>query len=126
ESGILYGSAQTMHLTITGGDVGGSTGFERSKNRLLNKIATLEVSEEEMTTLVDRYGGNAGKVLSIFEEQHEKANYMDPVVLAELIYAIEEELTYTPSDFFIRRTSALFFDIDWVRTHKDGVIRYMS
>src|SRR5699024_10247400 len=82
--------------------------------------------EEEMTTLVDRCGGNAEKVLSIFEEQHEKANYMDPVVLSELIYAIEEELTYTPSDFFIRRTSALFFDIDWVRTHKDGVISYMS
>src|SRR5699024_3738246 len=61
ESGIVYGSSQTMHLPISGGDVGGSTGFERFKNQLLNKIATFEVSEEEMTTLVDRYGGNAEK-----------------------------------------------------------------
>src|SRR5690625_7724160 len=51
---------------------------------------------------------------------------MDPTVLAELIYAIEYELAYTPSDFFIRRTSALFFNIDWVREHKQTVIDYMS
>src|SRR5699024_8487759 len=101
ESGILYGSSQTMHLPICGGDVGGSSRFERFKNQLLNKIATLEVSEEEMTTLVERYGGSAEKVFSIFEEQHENANYMDPVVLSELIYSIDDELTYTPSDFFI-------------------------
>ena len=126
ESGILYEASSTVHLPISGGDVGGSKGFERFKNEQLNKIDSFEMSEEEMTTLVDRYGGNTDKVLRIFEEQQKKANYMDPVVLAELIYAIEEELTYTPSDFFIRRTSALFFDIDWVRTHKDSVIRYMS
>src|SRR5699024_4620386 len=84
ESRILYGSSQTLHLPSSGCDVGGSTGFVRSNNQLLHKIATFEVAEEEMTTLVDRYGGNAEKVLSIFEEQHEKANYMDPVVLAEL------------------------------------------
>src|SRR5699024_963102 len=67
ESVILYGSSQTMHFPISDGDVGGSTGFERFKNQLLNKIATFEGSEEEMTTLVDRYGGNAEKVLIIFE-----------------------------------------------------------
>src|SRR5690625_1043976 len=51
---------------------------------------------------------------------------MDPIVIEELIYANEYELAYTPSDFFIRRTSALFFDIDWVREHKQTVISYMS
>ncbi|MBR3320897.1 MAG: glycerol-3-phosphate dehydrogenase, partial [Exiguobacterium sp.] len=29
-------------------------------------------------------------------------------------------------DFLIRRTGAMFFDIDFVLQHKDGVLRYMA
>ncbi|MNC77746.1 Aerobic glycerol-3-phosphate dehydrogenase [compost metagenome] len=43
-----------------------------------------------------------------------------------LKYAIEEEMTVTPADFFVRRTGDLFFRINEVREWKTTVIRYMS
>ncbi|EPY09133.1 glycerol-3-phosphate dehydrogenase, aerobic, partial [Paenibacillus alvei TS-15] len=42
------------------------------------------------------------------------------------VYAIEEEMTLKPVDFFIRRTGALFFNIQWVRDWKQPVIAYMA
>ena len=47
-------------------------------------------------------------------------------VYAQLMYSIEHEMVVTPADFFIRRTGALFFNIDWVRTWKDEVIAFME
>jgi glycerol-3-phosphate dehydrogenase len=43
-----------------------------------------------------------------------------------IVYAIEEEMAATPSDFFIRRSGALFFHIDWVRKWREPVIDYMA
>lgn len=31
----------------------------------------------------------------------------------------------TPLDFFIRRTGALYFSLDWVEKWKDPVLRYL-
>lgn len=126
ESGILYESSTTKYLPISGGDTGGAKGFELFKNQLLNQSSFFKISEEKMNVLVDRYGSNVKKVLEIYQENLEKTNDLEPIVLAELIYAIEDELAYTPADFFIRRTSALYFNIEWVNIHKDSVINYMS
>src|SRR5699024_12298069 len=51
---------------------------------------------------------------------------MDLVVFAQLIYGIEYEFVYTPADFFIRRTGALFFDINGVEEQMTAVINYMA
>jgi glycerol-3-phosphate dehydrogenase len=39
---------------------------------------------------------------------------------------MSEEMTATPSDFFVRRTGAVYFDINWSREYKDAVINYMA
>jgi glycerol-3-phosphate dehydrogenase len=50
-----------------------------------------------------------------------------PVTLfAQLKYAIEHEMAYSPVDFFNRRTGALLFDINTVKTYKDQVIDFMA
>jgi glycerol-3-phosphate dehydrogenase len=42
------------------------------------------------------------------------------------VYAIERESAVKPVDFLIRRTGALFFNIDWVQRWKSGVIEAMA
>lgn len=126
EFGILYESSSTKFLPISGGDVGGSKGFELFKKQLLTQASVYKISEEKMNILISRYGSNVKKVLEIYQENLKKPIDLDSVVLAELIYAIEDELACTPADFFIRRTSALYFDINWVENHKCSVINYMS
>ncbi|WP_127587786.1 glycerol-3-phosphate dehydrogenase/oxidase [Paenibacillus koleovorans] len=50
----------------------------------------------------------------------------EAVVRAEVQYAVNEEMAVKPVDFFIRRTGALYFDIEWVKRWKTQVLDWMS
>ncbi|WP_188454106.1 glycerol-3-phosphate dehydrogenase/oxidase [Virgibacillus oceani] len=128
EQGILYSKSETEHLPISGGEVGGSKGFTRFKQRKIEEGIVLGINENTVELLVQRYGANVDTIFEIFQDKSAEANEegLDPIVFAELIYAIEYELAYKPVDFFIRRTGGLFFEIEWVRKHKDNVINYMA
>ncbi|MFD2629133.1 glycerol-3-phosphate dehydrogenase/oxidase [Oceanobacillus kapialis] len=128
EEGILYSKSETEHLPVSGGEVGGSKGFKDFKNRKVSQATAQGLDEQTALMLVQRYGANFDKVMELYETNIEKAKTedIDPVVIAELLYAMKYELAYKPVDFFVRRTGALFFEIGWVRDHKDNVIRYMA
>ncbi|WP_053218614.1 glycerol-3-phosphate dehydrogenase/oxidase [Virgibacillus senegalensis] len=128
EEGVLYSSSETRNMPISGGDVGGSKGFERYRQQKITEGTALGLGEEEAASLVDTYGSNVERVFSMYTDlQNEAAeNGIDPLVFAQLRYAIDEELIYKPVDFFVRRTGALFFHINWVREHKDNVITYLA
>lgn len=128
EEGILYSSTETKYLPISGGDVGGSKGFEQFKKEKLTEGTNLGIPEETTQQLIEQYGGNVDQLFKIYQDNKEtaKTQQIDPFVLTELIYGMTYELVYKPVDFFIRRTGALFFDIDWVREHQTSVIDYMA
>ncbi|WP_077624400.1 glycerol-3-phosphate dehydrogenase/oxidase [Sediminibacillus massiliensis] len=126
--GILYSSSSTKHLPISGGDVGGSAGFKVFAKEKIEEAVALGLSPEDANSIVQRYGANVTEILDIYHNQKsaaEKAK-LDPLVYAMLRYATEQEACYKPADFFIRRTGALFFHIDWVKANKTGVINYMK
>lgn len=128
EDNILYSGSVTEHLPISGGDVGGSKGFQKFKETKISEAADLGIEKETAIFLVQKYGANTDKIFELYQDEKVNAEnaQIDPIVFAELTYAIEYELTYKPVDFFIRRTGALFFDIGFVRAHKDNVIAYMA
>lgn len=128
EEEILYSTSNTKNLPISGGDVGGSKGFEQFKKDQLDRARSLEIPEETAEKLINMYGGNVGLLFEIYLNHKEEAEQegIDPFVLAELIYGMKYELVYKPVDFFVRRTGALFFDIDWVKDNKTDVINYMA
>ena len=128
EQGKVFPKKLTKNLPISGGDVGGSEGFKRFVINKINIGKELGLTEEMAKKLTFRYGSNVDFVLNIYRDEKEKAQAenLDPVVYASLRYAIDHELAYKPVDFFIRRTGAIFFDIDWVQEHKDSVTRFMK
>ncbi|WP_010532146.1 glycerol-3-phosphate dehydrogenase/oxidase [Lentibacillus jeotgali] len=128
EYGILYSESETEHLPISGGEVGGSKGFQQFKERKIAEAADLGIAEETAIFLVQKYGANVNQIFELFQgekAQAEKAG-IEPIVFAELRYALDNEMAYKPVDFFVRRTGALFFDIDFVTAYKDNVINYMA
>lgn len=128
EEQILYTKSQTHDLRVSGGEVGGSKGFADFKKLKVAEAVEMGIPEEIANVLVQKYGANADVVLSFYESKQQEAKEanIDPIVFAQLLYGIEQELVYKPVDFFIRRTGALYFDIDWVREHKDAVVDYMA
>ncbi|GAB4072902.1 glycerol-3-phosphate dehydrogenase [Barrientosiimonas marina] len=125
---ILYSECKTVHLPISGGDVNGSTGFQALREQKLTEAADLGIKDETARFLIQKYGGNIDEIFNLYQREYSRAaeEGIEPIVFAELLYAIDQEMVYKPVDFFIRRTGALFFDIDFVREHKDPVINYMA
>ncbi|MBP3952532.1 glycerol-3-phosphate dehydrogenase/oxidase [Bacillus suaedae] len=128
EEGKSFPPTKTKHLPISGGDVGGSEGFKTFVNNKLNDGKRIGLAEKVARKLIYRYGSNVDHIFNTYRDEKEKAaaESIDPIVYAEVKYAIDHELAYKPIDFFIRRTGALFFDINWVRKHEESVIKFMK
>jgi glycerol-3-phosphate dehydrogenase len=123
-----FGPSRTRELPISGGDVGGSAGWERYAAKAAGEGAKLGFKPADAEAIARRYGSNASKVFAYADRARElEKRYGLPVRIgAELLYAIEAEMAATPADFLIRRTSRLFFDIASVRRWKDHVAAAMG
>ncbi|WP_444685024.1 glycerol-3-phosphate dehydrogenase/oxidase [Alkalicoccus luteus] len=118
----------TDKMKLSGGDVGGSDQLESFIQKAVEEGVKLGLSVAEAERLSNLYGSNVMRVFEILELQGEEAKiYGLPAgVFASLVYGIEEEMVYSPIDFFNRRTAALFFNIDFVQRYKDNVLKYMA
>lgn len=128
EEGILYSSSETASLAISGGEVGGSEGFKVFKKNMMLKGTAFGLNRKMVAKLTHRYGANLDTIFHLLMKKmvEAKRENIDPLVFAELCYAIEYEMAYKPTDFFIRRTGALYFEMDWVKRHKRNIVRYME
>jgi glycerol-3-phosphate dehydrogenase len=127
EKGQIYKESQTKTYPISGGDVGGSQGFKPYILLKEREAAEYGFSQEEGRRLVEMYGSNVNKVFQYgkaFDADENKT--LSKIIYAQLMYSIEHEMAITPADFFIRRTGALFFNIDLVRTWKEEVVAFME
>ncbi|MEK3881887.1 FAD-dependent oxidoreductase [Paenibacillus sp. PL2-23] len=118
----------TKHLPISGGEVGGSAKWPAFLSRSAEAGVKAGVPKQEARIIAQRYGANADRIFRLAREDAAAAERhgLPPALYATLLYAIDEEMALRPADFFIRRTGALFFDIEQVRMWKDAVIGAMS
>lgn len=120
---LKYGKSITKNLPISGGETSGSKFFESFVEKRTMKGQELGLTEEQSHYLAKFYGTNVDKVFNYIKQA--KGN-LPPIVYGQLYYAINEESACTPSDFFVRRTGALLFNIHLVRQYKQLVIDEMS
>nr|WP_295970033.1 glycerol-3-phosphate dehydrogenase/oxidase [uncultured Bacillus sp.] len=127
EEGLTFKPCQTKKLPVSGGHFGGShlVSFFVEKHRMAALSAG--ITEEQYMRLVHRYGTNINHIIRIAHTYDPQTCYTLPLdVYAEVLYAIEYEMIVKPADFFIRRTGALFFQINGARRWKKAVIELMS
>ncbi|SDE29749.1 glycerol-3-phosphate dehydrogenase [Paenibacillus sp. UNCCL117] len=118
----------TKTLPISGGDVGGSAKFPSFVREQVQQGVRLGLTQAEAEQLVRRYGTNIRDVYALLPAAAEQAGRygLPSAVYAALQYGIQREMVAKPADFFIRRTGALFFQVDAVRAWKEGVLQAMS
>ena len=116
---------QTKEQVLSGGDVGGSEGFDRFITKGI-RIGTdnFNLEEDVAEKLTHRYGSNVERVYDYLMEDNQTG--LDDMTYAMLRYGLEEEMVIHPIDFLLRRSSMMLFNIDKCLEVKDGVIDYMA
>lgn len=128
EGGKSYAASQTKRIPMSGGELGGSAGFEAFVQRKTKEGAHFGFGKEEAAFLAQRYGSNVDALFALAKSASElAAAFKLPLVLAtQLRYSLEAEMTVKPTDFFIRRTGDLFFRIGHVQQWKEPIIAAMA
>lgn len=118
---------QTQSMAISGGDVGGSKNYPsfvaKKVEELMNEFHLSQKDAQKLTRL---YGSNIEFIQGFMVDLSDKTNVATLPVLAALEYGIQYEMVTKPIDFLIRRTGAMFFDIDWVKQWKQQIVAYMA
>jgi len=128
DEGVTFKECQTINLPISGGDVGGSKNFSKFIQSVESAGVEYGLTNEESHDLAQFYGSNVSKVFESFNKyknDNEKLG-LPNVIFAKLVYSIDHEMVVTPTDFYLRRTSDLLFNIDEVETWKEPVCDYMA
>ncbi|WP_273123072.1 glycerol-3-phosphate dehydrogenase/oxidase [Bacillus weihaiensis] len=126
DSTVTYKSSMTKSYPISGGNVGGSKGYPSFLSKKENEASSFGFTAEEGRKLAAMYGSNVEKLFEYGKQYDKEDSKLSRVVFAQLMYSIENEMVSKPVDFFIRRTGALFFHIDFVREWKEIVIDEMA
>ena len=132
EEGMVFFPTRTKNKKLSGGDVGGSHGFESFVAEKVKVGIELGLDKKETERMVRRYGSNIDKVYGKIKEIDEQDQQVlqqygiTKEVYGALRYGIEEEMVVAPLDFFLRRTGSLLFDREWALKWKDAVIHYMD
>ena len=128
EEGKTFPPCKTKNMPISGGHVGGSKNFETFMKDKVKLGVELGLTEETAYSLVKKYGSNIDDIYELVKkDQREAEQFGLPIDLyAKVIYSITNEFTYTPIDFFLRRTGSLLFDTEWVNQWKVPVMALMG
>jgi glycerol-3-phosphate dehydrogenase len=128
EGHTLFSSCKTKRFPISGGNVGGSQNFTTFMKEKAEEGLSYRFTPEETCQLVRMYGSNMNRIYELAKKTGEESKkaQLPFDLFVTLLYSIQEEMATKPIDFFIRRTGALFFNIDFVQKWKKPVIDYMA
>ncbi|GAA3732429.1 glycerol-3-phosphate dehydrogenase/oxidase [Salinicoccus jeotgali] len=128
EYGLKFNKADTKNQPMSGGDVGGSEGFDDYVARIAERAPSYGLSITNGQRLANHYGSNTEHLFEIAGGLGEASDHynLPKDVHAQVIYSIQHEMANTPLDYFVRRTGDLYFEIAQVDKYKDGVIELMA
>lgn len=128
ESRSTFPVCTTASIVLSGGDTGGSRGYSQFVQDKIAYGKSIGLTGAAADVLVRRYGSNVDRVFELYKLHDKEAKqYAIPGEwFASLLYSIEAEMVATPHDFFIRRTGALYFNIEALQRWKQPVTAYMA
>lgn len=122
----LFIKCRTKNLNLSGGDVGGSQGYQRYVKEFVKiGIEKFHLTHRESNLLVKRYGSNVIDLFAYLLNVPESSQLSD-VDYVMLRYALEHEMCLHPIDFLLRRTSYMLFNMARCQTIKEEVVAEMG
>ncbi|MBP2241784.1 glycerol-3-phosphate dehydrogenase [Cytobacillus eiseniae] len=120
KQGFNFGVCLTKHLRISGGDFETPTDYNVYVKEKKNEFTHVGFSQEEAHYLSSIYGTNSDILLQLAREIEETEEL--PRFIRLLIqYSVKYEMVMNVSDFLVRRTGAILFDIQWVKKWRKSI-----
>lgn len=116
----------TQNIQLSGGKLKGQQNFSEFIKEQKIKGVSLGLSSEDTETLIYRYGSNVTEIYKIIEQLKNEKHELPILIRVQLVYAIQHEMCVTISDFLIRRTGSLYFNIGMVKQWKAEILQYMQ
>lgn len=126
EYGLKFESCATKNLKISGGDVGGSKNFEHFVEQKVDAAKGFGIDEDVARRLASKYGSNVDQLFNIAQTAPYHDSKLPLEIYVELVYSIQQEMVYKPTDFLVRRSGKLYFNIQDVLDYKNAVIDVMA
>ncbi|WP_415425600.1 glycerol-3-phosphate dehydrogenase/oxidase [Staphylococcus borealis] len=123
---LTFDDCKTKHTPISGGDVGGSANFENYVVRKVEEGKAIGLQADVAERLASKYGSNVDKLFNIAQIAQDKTLNLPLEMYVELVYSVQNEMVYKPTDFLIRRTGKLYFNINQVKRYKDAVVEELA
>ena len=76
--------------------------------------------------LASKYGSNVDQLFNIAQTAPYHDSKLSLEIYVELVYSIQQEMVYKPTDFLVRRSGKLYFNIQDVLDYKNAVIDVMA
>ncbi|MET0959694.1 MAG: glycerol-3-phosphate dehydrogenase/oxidase [Psychrobacillus psychrotolerans] len=121
-----YGPCVTKRLALSGGDIGGSKQWEAFLTQKEQMASAYGLSRIEGRKLAKMYGTNVDKVFQYAQILSTIPSTLPLSLIAQIYYAVHEEMAYSPVDFLVRRTGMLYFDIQHFKEYKEEVVKVME
>lgn len=128
ETGCSYPGCSTDRVMISGGERFGHTVYARCQIELVEKGLARGVPEKSAQEWVNHYGSNVLSIYNRLGAVRKKGDTLreEQLLRAQLMYAIEEEMTVMAVDFLRLRTGWSFFQLDRINAYADLVLQGMS
>ncbi|MBA8761502.1 glycerol-3-phosphate dehydrogenase/oxidase [Staphylococcus coagulans] len=123
---LKFNKVDTKYIPISGGDVGGSANFHKFVEEKVQAAKAFNLDEKLARHLASKYGSNVDDLFAIAQAAQHQTTGLPLELYVELVYSVQNELVVKPTDFLVRRTGALYFDINRVLEYKDIVVDVLA
>lgn len=115
-------NCHTDTIGISGGPWENYAEVKQYIEDIFQRIEPLGFTHHDAWFLVTTYGKQTEEILKIYDDLNESDNHKK-LIQAEFQFCAEFEMIATPSDFFIRRTGRLFFNIQSLKDQLDTILQ---
>ena len=106
--------------------IGGSANFESFVERKVEEGKAIGLQADVAKRLASKYGSNVDKLYNIAQIAQDKDLKLPLELYVELVYSVQNEMVFKPTDFLIRRSGKLYFNINEVKQYKDAVVEELA
>jgi glycerol-3-phosphate dehydrogenase len=115
----------TESLLLAGGKLNSVNAVKKYLEQIAASIELFGLKGDDASYLVHLYGAQASDILE-YALQNPKTDRDVDLALAELWFGIHHEMIAKASDFFVRRTGLLYFDLPKLLKVKSAVLTAMA